>query len=135
MTLGRKCFLTYECWISSDKTKVTQFARLSRIMTCLIYSYPSISLEAENIHSVFISNFTYSYLDLFFILNMIYVQRSTKVLFYNWSITLNYCSICKIIKIRLNFIIKCTLRPWHIYMICLIYCFYFSVIATWRHFF
>ena len=32
---GEKCSLTYQFLISSEKTTITQFARLCRIMTCL----------------------------------------------------------------------------------------------------
>ena len=32
---GKKFSLTYQCLIFSEKTKVTQFARLCRIITCL----------------------------------------------------------------------------------------------------
>ena len=32
---GGECSLTYQCSISSEKTKVTQFARLCKITTCL----------------------------------------------------------------------------------------------------
>ena len=32
-----KCLLTYQLSVFSEKAKVTQFARLCRIMTCLLY--------------------------------------------------------------------------------------------------
>ena len=32
---GEKCSLTFQCLISSENTKVTQFARFCRIITCL----------------------------------------------------------------------------------------------------
>ena len=51
-----------------------------------------------------------------------------KSIFYNWDITLNYCSICKIINIKRNFMSKWPWGPsmWLIY----IYIYIYSVIAT-----
>ena len=53
-----------------------------------------------------------------------------KSIFYNWDITLNYCSICKIINIKRNFMSKWPWGPsmWLIYIY--IYIYIYSVIAT-----
>ena len=43
---GKNCSLTYQYLIFSEKTKVTQFARLCRIMTCLSNTSP-VSFKAS----------------------------------------------------------------------------------------
>ena len=50
---GEKWSLTCQCSISSKKTKVTRFARLCRIMTCLLHIDQSVECE------YFSSNFNF----------------------------------------------------------------------------
>ena len=46
---GKRCTLTYQCSISSEKTKVTQFVSLCRIMACLVRTSEMASYKKNTI--------------------------------------------------------------------------------------
>ena len=67
---------------------------------------PEIALE------IFASKFFCNYLQLLFIIDIIYIHKSTKTYSYDWKIILNYWFIYKIINMKHNVNLEMPLGFW-----------------------